>query len=143
MYFSTKLFASRRRQGSCSEACSRFCSITFCLAKKSHLTSMLPVYIFEINHLSLCILGSDEERGMLKWRSYIVLRTRVIREDLFDVYDVPLVTTWFAHHSWSRYVPFLPTFNEDLCACNFCFKQNKVGPEVEYLTPRKHSMIPE
>lgn len=57
--------------------------------------------------------GTDEERGLVKWRD----QHKVDKDDISNetstglrCYDLPLITPWLKRQSWTRYIPCLPTY---------------------------------
>ncbi|XP_064613847.1 solute carrier family 23 member 1-like isoform X2 [Liolophura sinensis] len=59
------------------------------------------------------IPGTDEERGILKWRQIVHTTTEQASGKNaadYSTYDFPLVQKFFNRWSWMSYVPFCPTF---------------------------------
>jgi hypothetical protein len=84
--------------------------------------NMFKIYICVLlkKFLFLCfyyiiISGTDEERGILKWRHQIhpdsTSESAEGKESQAEsMYDIPYITPWLRRHRWTSYVPFLPTF---------------------------------
>ena len=78
----------------------------------------------DISILAGCFAGSDEERGMTTWREQSAAgRRRQEGSDELeesaqttDTYDIPVITPILRRWRWTRYVPFLPTFDEGMCS---------------------------
>ncbi|KAJ8306918.1 hypothetical protein KUTeg_015002 [Tegillarca granosa] len=67
--------------------------------------------------------GTDEERGILKWRNQMVIGDKT---DLISskVYDLPYITPFLFKYKCFRYIPFLPTFKmQPVLTC--CKKKEK------------------
>ncbi|XP_060081994.1 solute carrier family 23 member 1-like [Ylistrum balloti] len=87
--------------------------------------------------------GTDEERGILVWRSQL-LSASVDGNDVTEettasslaIYDLPLITPILRRHKWCRFVPFLPTFDYDRLSQSKCCKNN----EVEASSDQRHSL---
>ena len=71
--------------------------------------------------------GTDEERGLIKWRQEIIssskIRTRTRRQheetessSPYDstIYEIPSWTNALRRYKVTRYIPFLPTFDDTL-----------------------------
>ena len=68
--------------------------------------------------------GSERERGLLKWREELVKKSEDVdtetegeasggfRRNPLAVYEIPCLTYKLRKWSWTKYVPFLPTFAE-------------------------------
>ena len=54
------------------------------------------------------IPGTDEERGLIKWKNQ---HENSEGQTDSDHYDIPYLTPYLKNWSWTKYVPFLPTFN--------------------------------
>ena len=75
----------------------------------------------------LYIPGSDDERGLVKWRQHMVQRKKKKKKgrqgeeldepeytSLLKIYEIPRLTKWIEKYEWAKFVPFLHTFDEDL-----------------------------
>ena len=83
--------------------------------------------------MPICNIGTDEERGLLKWRESVTGEnlsksqtdqkngisevTLPLKEEggfglITDssVYDLPLITDCLKRQSWANYIPFLPSY---------------------------------
>ena len=64
--------------------------------------------------------GTDEERGLTKWRQTLIKRKKSRRgpDDPYwaqtSVYQIQALSTYLKKFTWTKYIPFLPTFDEDL-----------------------------
>ena len=66
------------------------------------------------------VVGSDKERGLLKWREEVARKYETeedeeglgMRKDPLALYEIPCLTYKLRKWSWTKYVPFLPTFVE-------------------------------
>ena len=67
------------------------------------------------------IPGTDEERGIIAWADQH--KTDDDDDDHREIrtYDIPFITERLRNMKWSRYVPFLPTFDEK--AVSLLFKK--------------------
>ena len=69
------------------------------------------------------IPGTDEERGVTLWTSQHANASSQESEQLTNCYDIPILGKCFKKFSWSKYLPFSPTFT------GFAMK-NKIHPGV-------------
>ena len=64
--------------------------------------------------------GTDEERGLTRWRQTLIKHEKSRRgpDDPYSaqksVYQIPALSTYLKKFTWTKYIPFLPTFDEDL-----------------------------
>lgn len=56
------------------------------------------------------MLGTPEERGMLKWKKQMSSDTADDKRRRQRVYDLPYVTDFLFRHKFFHYIPFLPSF---------------------------------
>lgn len=56
------------------------------------------------------LVGSTEERGMLKWKKQISSDTADDKRKRQRVYELPYVTDFLIRHKVFHYIPFLPSF---------------------------------
>ena len=68
--------------------------------KKAKLTANVNVQL---------ISGTDEERGIKKWREYGQSETGDDRSD--DMYHLPLIQTYLDKVGFFRFLPFCPRFS--------------------------------
>jgi nucleobase transporter 1/2 len=61
------------------------------------------------------IPGSKKERGMLGWQKYKKLEKDEDGSYMENIYYIPMISNWSRTKSWSKYVPFMSNFNEDMC----------------------------
>ncbi|ELT90298.1 hypothetical protein CAPTEDRAFT_124038 [Capitella teleta] len=84
------------------------------------------------------IPGTDEERGLLSWRAELVRRKNEQGEyESVDTYDLPFVGKFLSRQSWSRYVPFLPSFSDDFCRISK--KTKRKGKKKRHRKPHNES----
>ena len=72
--------------------------------------------------------GTLEERGILSWKEPLEGSKNNINQDTCLTYDLPFVTKWLRKKQWARYVPILPTLDEDIfhirkCRSRICSKK--------------------
>lgn len=68
-------------------------------------------------------LGTEDERGVRKWRklSNNVADEKTVQSE--DTYDLPYIMGCLRRQKWATYIPFLPTFRvrpglkSRLCSC--------------------------
>lgn len=70
------------------------------------------------------IPGTDEERGLILWRKQMTTPAGADGEQgeqkpVVSSYDIPWITPTLRRWKWTKYVPFLPTFQEG-CGNNCC-----------------------
>ena len=65
-------------------------------------------------------LGTDEERGLIKWRKQLIKKRRS-RKDVAEaetmrrsVYEIAFLTKYLKRWNWTTFLPFSPTFDEEL-----------------------------
>lgn len=80
--------------------------------------------------------GTDEERGIIKWREQI--HEEPVTADSEEgalhptsCYDIPIITKYLHRQSWARYVPFLPTFDESMVQCS-CTGRKKKNKQIKF-----------
>ena len=68
------------------------------------------------------IPGTDEERGLIAWRSQMEEDSEEngVESSTSKCYDIPFITKYLKEWTWSRYLPFSPTFKG--------FTRNKIHP---------------
>ena len=76
--------------------------------------------------------GTDEERGLILWRKQMAPDSRPdgqqgAREPATSPYDIPWITPRLRQWKWTKYMPFLPTFQEG-CSNNCCRGSNSDRP---------------
>ena len=86
--------------------------------------------------------GTDHERGLINWREMRrhvdtqppeVTSAEVVSEERVQaIYDIPLITPHLRRHRWTRFVPFLPTFDENLLSigCSRRMRSHRTEPDV-------------
>lgn len=64
--------------------------------------------------LDVSLPGTDEERGILKWRELRQSKEESLtRIASIHTYDIPFVTPFLKKFPFVRYVPFLPYYGEE------------------------------
>ena len=56
------------------------------------------------------IPGSDEERGMAAWKAHHS-KTEAVRNDVFDIYNLPIGMQLIRKLTWLKWAPICPTFD--------------------------------
>ncbi|KAI0217841.1 Solute carrier family 23 member 2 [Lamellibrachia satsuma] len=101
--------------------------ITTVLLRTSMFVGCLSGFI-----LDNTIPGTDEERGLILWRKQMAPNSRPdgqqgAREPATSPYDIPWITPKLRQWKWTKYIPFLPTFQEG-CSNNCCRGSNSDRP---------------
>lgn len=68
---------------------------------------ILPVLMIQGNNFTFCFSGTDEERGLSKWRQH---GSNDASGDL-RTYDIPLIQKFLDRIPIFRYLPFCPRFS--------------------------------
>ena len=64
--------------------------------------------------LDVSLPGTDEERGILKWRElHQTKEESLTRTASIHTYDIPFVTPFLKKFALVRYIPFLPYYSEE------------------------------
>ena len=99
--------------------------LIICKQFNSSICILLSIHLFIYAFITS---GTDEERGIKKWRQVIdevaadgdaesmesganAGSLKPKHDDRFKIYDLPLVTPFFRRQTWTRYVPFCPSFD--------------------------------
>ncbi|XP_013420342.1 solute carrier family 23 member 1 isoform X1 [Lingula anatina] len=78
--------------------------------------------------------GTLEERGILSMRAELTTNStagsqgaHICELESYRPYNIPYLTPWLQKYSWSRFIPFLPTFKESSLKCriNCCEKAKR------------------
>ena len=73
-------------------------------------------------------LGTDEERGVKKWRKHFSAQEDVLTTSNDKTYDLPLITGCLRRQKCSAYIPFLPPFKYSIGhLLKRCFSKCKVS----------------
>ena len=70
---------------------------------------MNPCCLYELKHIIL-VLGTDEERGITKWRTLGTIHNDNGEETRSPVYDIPFIQKYLDQLTITKYIPFCPTF---------------------------------
>ncbi len=93
-------------------------------ANPDFLTFFATILSFGRQHkpFQFSVPGSERERGLLKWREQVLKQAKDedaaaeesggLRRNPLALYEIPFLTYQLKRWSWTRYVPFLPTFVE-------------------------------
>lgn len=82
--------------------------------------------VITIMLILLCVLisGTEEERGILKWRAEIPSEVDTEKTDT-NIYDLPYIQKHLDKLRWVDFLPFCPSFNQKLfCRFRCCKRAN-------------------
>ena len=79
------------------------------------------------------IPGTKAERGLIKWRQELIKKKKKSSKHgdnntdhlKQQIYEIPVLTEYLKRWSFTRYVPFLPTFDEELFNIKTKFPKRK------------------
>ena len=104
---------------------------TSCVAR--HCSNVCICYVCSIVHFFKHYLGTDEDRGIIKWREIASSAKENADDQEIDVlnqhsiYNIPFITKYLRRIKCCRYVPFCATFKfsnsnkrSGCCSCLVC-----------------------
>lgn len=103
---------------------------TFLSLNRLECTSILEnlnicLIVKSLNHFVYFLLGTKEERGILKWKKHDPDDQHNTGSITLKTYDVPYVNKVFGNTRFFNYVPVCPTYNEELPRLKFLRRKEK------------------
>lgn len=87
--------------------------------------------------------GTDEERGIIKWRNQLSTTGASDDTTYQSTYDLPFIMPFLRRYKCFSYIPFLPTFKyESQSIFQKCCKSKKQKINIDEIQKEKYIGIP-